>query len=103
MRFYFCDIVAHFSIMARLDAAFEEVSMMGKDMGKRNQKVRLVADPMISVGQRQNTFEQFMRYRTSTDFWELVAPLHGYCTSVAFWCQPRRPHPCSPPWVPSCP
>ena len=74
MRFYFCDIVAHFSIMARLDAAFEEVSMMGKDMGKRNQKVRLVADPMISVGQRQNTFEQFMRYRTSTDFWELVAP-----------------------------
>ena len=74
--FYFCDIVSHFSIMARLDAAFEEVSMMGKDMGKRNQKVRLVADPMISVGQLQNTFEQFMRYRKSTDFWSWLHLQH---------------------------
>ena len=75
--------------MARLDAAFEEASMMGKDMGKRNQKVRLVADPMISVGQLQKTFEQFMRYRKSTDFWELVAPPASL--AIANWQTPPNP------------
>lgn len=87
--FYSCDFVSHFSSMARLDAAFEEVSMMGKDMSKRNQKTRLVADPMISVGQLQNTFEQFMRYRKSTDFWELVAPPASL--AIANWQTPPNP------------
>ena len=82
-------LLSHFSIMARLDAAFEEVSMMGKDMSKRNQKIRLVADPMISVGQLQNTFEQFMRYRKSTDFWELVAPPASL--AIANWQTPPNP------------
>jgi len=44
---------------------------------------------MISVGQLQNTFEQFMRYRKSTDFWELVAPPASL--TIANWQTPPNP------------
>ena len=67
-------------------------SSIGKDMSKRNQKIRLVADPMISVGQLQNTFEQFMRYRKSSDFWELIAPPASL--AIANWQTPP-----SPQWI----
>ena len=58
--------------MARLAAAFQvRKDVLELERTKKVTKLRLMADPMVSVDQIQDALEGFMKHKKSSDLWRL--------------------------------
>ena len=61
--------------MACLEAAMaEHMESVVQSRAEGASKVRLVADPMITVSQIQDIFQNYMTYKKTGDLWSLVCP-----------------------------
>ena len=62
--------------MASLEAALaqKEKSLAAARQVTQSKKVRLVADPAISVNSLSMVFRQFLEFRKTDDLWSLVSP-----------------------------
>ena len=61
--------------MARLAAAFQvRKDVLELERTKKVTKLRLMADPMVSVDQIQDALEGFMKHKKSSDLWRLISP-----------------------------
>ena len=80
---FFCFTL--FAVMAKLDAVIAETLEVAKFVKtkKASQKVRLIADPHIQVGQIQTCLEGYMSYMKTSDLWSLVSPPASL--AVASW------------------
>ena len=59
--------------MACLEAAMaEHMESVVQSRAEGASKVRLVADPMITVSQIQDIFQNYMTYKKTGDLWSLV-------------------------------
>ena len=71
-----CGTVVLYRSMANLEAglAVKEQNMAAARQATQSKKVRLVADPAISVNSLSIMFRQFLEFRKTDDLWSLVSP-----------------------------
>ena len=74
--------------MARLEAAFAEtVAALELERSKKAiQRVRLLANPLVTVGQIQSTLESYTRHYKTSNLYTLICP--PACLAIATWQAP---------------
>ena len=74
--------------MARLEAAFAEtVAALELERSKKaSQRVRLLANPLITVGQIQSTLESYTRHYKTSNLYSLICP--PACLAIVTWQTP---------------